>query len=276
MYRTLSGKEPAEALLLKVKRRAEKLDWTPTFAIVLVGSDKASQLYVDMKVKRAAGAGIKAHVHKLPEKTSEAELLALVDRLNEDSHIDGFIVQAPLPKHIETEKVIERIDPKKDVDGWTSLNMGRMFLGIDSFLPATPAGIIQMLEYYDVPLEGKHVVVVGRSTVVGRPLAILLLRKDATVTVCHSKTKNLSEYTKTADILISAVGMPGLIKGSMVKKGAVVIDVGTTKVGEKTKGDVEFDEVIKKADCTPVPGGVGPMTVAMLLNNVVEAAERKG
>ncbi len=275
MYKTLSGKEPAEALILKVKRRAGKLDHTPSLGIILVGEDKASQIYVTNKIKKAAGAGVKAHLHKLPEKVSGDELLSLIDKLNDDEHVDGFIVQAPLPKHINTEKVMEKIRPEKDVDGWTSVNMGRMFVGMDSFLPATPAGVMQMLEYYDVPVEGKHAVVVGRSNVVGKPLAILLLKKNATVTVCHSKTKNLSEFTKTADILISAVGMPGLIKGNMVKKGATVIDVGITKVGATIKGDVEFDEVIKRADCTPVPGGVGLMTVAMLLNNVVEAAERK-
>lgn len=275
MYRTLSGKEPAEALILQVKRKSGKIDYTPTLGIILVGGDNASQIYVNTKVKKAAGAGIKTHIHKLPEKIPEGELLGLIDKLNEDEHVDGFIVQAPLPKHIDSLRVIERIDPKKDVDGWTSVNMGRMFLGMDSFLPATPAGVIRMLEYYDVKLEGKHAVVIGRSNIVGKPLATLLLGKNATVTVCHSKTKNLSEYTKTADILISAVGMPGLVKGNMVKKGAIVIDVGITKVGATIKGDVEFDEVIKNADCSPVPGGVGPMTVAMLLNNVVEAAERK-
>ena len=275
MYKTLSGKEPAEVLILKVKRKAGELDHTPALGIILVGEDNASQIYVNNKIKKAAGAGVKTHLHKLPEKVPEEELLVLIDKLNEDEHVDGFIVQAPLPKHIDAEKVMEKIKPEKDVDGWTSVNMGRMFVGMDSFLPATPAGVMKMLEYYDVSVEGKHAVVVGRSNVVGKPLAILLLRKNATVTICHSRTKNLSEFTKTADILISAVGMPGLIKGNMVKKGATVIDVGITKVGATIKGDIEFDEVIKKADCTPVPGGVGPMTIAMLLNNVVEAAERK-
>ena len=275
MYRTLSGKEPAEALLLKVKRKAGKLDHTPTLAIVLIGSDRASQVYVASKVKKAAAAGIKTHVHQLPESVSEKELLSLIEKLNEDGHIDGFIVQAPLPKHIDGAKVVEGINPEKDVDGWTSVNMGRMFIGMDSFLPATPAGVMKILEYYDVPVGGKHAVVVGRSNVVGKPLAILLLRKNATVTVCHSKTKNLSGFTENADILVSAVGMPGLIKADMVKKGAIVMDVGITRVGTSIKGDVDFEKVIKKADCSPVPGGVGLMTVAMLLNNVVEAAERK-
>jgi len=274
MNKTLSGKEPAEALILKVKERAAKLK--PSLAIVLVGEDKASKVYVSMKMKKAETAGIKAELHELPETVSEEELLALVEKLNNDDNVDGFIVQAPLPKHIDSEKVMEKINPEKDVDGWTSVNMGKMFIGMDSFLPATPAGVMEMLEYYKVPIEGKHAVVIGRSTVVGRPLAILLLRKNATVTICHSKTKNLSEFTKTADILISAVGKPGLVKGDMVKEGAAVIDVGTTRVDDELKGDVEFDEVIKKADCSPVPGGAGPMTVAMLLKNVVEAAERKG
>lgn len=275
MYRTLSGKEPAEALLLNVRERAAKLKSKPKFSIVLVGSDSASKLYVGMKIKKAEAVGIDAVLHELPESASEKELLALVEKLNADKSVDGFIVQAPLPKHIDSLKVMEKISPAKDVDGWTSASMGKMFIGEDSFLPATPAGVMKMLEYYKVKIEGKHAVVIGRSTVVGRPLAILLLRKNATVTICHSKTKNLSEFTKTADILISAVGHPGLVKGDMVKKEATVIDVGTTKVEGETKGDVDFDEVIGKADCSPVPGGVGPMTVAMLLNNVVEAAERK-
>ncbi len=275
MNKTLSGKEPAEALILSVKERAAKLGRKPKFAIILVGEDKASQLYVSMKIKKAETAGIGAVLHELPGTASENELLELVDKLNEDDSVDGFIVQAPLPEQIDSMKVMEKIKPEKDIDGWTSANMGKMFIGADSFLPATPAGVMKMLEYYKVPMEGRHAVVIGRSTVVGRPLAILLLRKNATVTVCHSKTENLSEIIQTADILISAVGKPGLVKGDMVKEGATVIDVGTTKVGDKMKGDVEFDEVIKKADCSPVPGGVGPMTVAMLLNNVVEAAERK-
>lgn len=275
MYRVLSGKEPAEAVLMKVKRRAGEINWTPTLGIVLVGEDKASEIYVENKIKKAAACGIKTNLHKLPATVSEKELLALIERLNEDRNVDGFIVQSPLPNHIDETKVMESINPEKDVDGWTSVNLGRMFIGMNSFLPATPAGVVRMLEYYNIPIEGRHAVIVGRSNVVGKPLAILLLSKNATVTICHSKTKNLSEYTRSADILIAAVGLPGLIKADMVKKGAVVIDVGITRIGEKIRGDVEFEEVIKKADCSPVPGGVGPMTVAMLLNNVVLAAERK-
>jgi methylenetetrahydrofolate dehydrogenase (NADP+)/methenyltetrahydrofolate cyclohydrolase len=275
MYRVLSGKEPAEAVLMNVKRRAGEINWTPTLGIVLVGEDKASEIYVENKIKKAAACGIKTNLHKLPATVSEKELLALIERLNEDRNVDGFIVQSPLPNHIDETKVMESINPEKDVDGWTSVNLGRMFIGMNSFLPATPAGVVRMLEYYNIPIEGRHAVIVGRSNVVGKPLAILLLSKNATVTICHSKTKNLSEYTRSADILIAAVGLPGLIKADMVKKGAVVIDVGITRIGEKIRGDVEFEEVIKKADCSPVPGGVGPMTVAMLLNNVVLAAERK-
>ncbi len=275
MYRVLSGKEPAETILMNVKRRAGEIDWTPTLGIVLVGEDKASEIYVENKIKKAAACGIKTTLHKLPATISEKELLALIERLNEDRNVDGFIVQSPLPNHIDERKIMESIAPDKDVDGWTSVNLGRMFIGMNSFLPATPAGVVRMLEYYNIQMEGKHAVIVGRSNVVGKPLAILLLSKNATVTICHSKTKNLSEYTRSADILIAAVGLPGLIKANMVKKGATVIDVGITRAGEKIIGDVEFEEVIKKADCSPVPGGVGPMTVAMLLNNVVLAAERK-
>jgi methylenetetrahydrofolate dehydrogenase (NADP+)/methenyltetrahydrofolate cyclohydrolase len=216
-------------------------------------------------------------MEKLPENVSEQKLLELVMRLNIDPEIHGFIVQSPLPKHIDYNRVVESIDPRKDVDGWTSTNIGRMFLGIsEKFLPATPMGIIKMLEFYGVEINGKSAVVIGRGNVVGKPLAFMLLQRNATVTICHSKTKNLEEHTKNADILIAAAGVPGLVKAGMVKKGAYVIDVGTTRVGDKIVGDVDFESVIKKAHCSPVPGGVGPMTVAMLITNVIEAAQDAG
>jgi len=229
-------------------------------------------------VKKAASAGVKTQLHRLPDNIEEAELLKLVEHLNKDKDVDGFIVQAPLPGHIDGAKIIEAIRPEKDVDGWTSANMGAIFLNAknkDVFVPATPAGVMRMLEYYSVPIEGKHAVVVGRSNVVGKPMAMLLLSKNATVTICHSKTPDIGKYTKEADIVVAAAGVPQMIKGDMIKKGAYVIDVGTTKVGHSVVGDVMFDEVIKKANCSPVPGGVGPMTVAMLINNTLEAAERR-
>lgn len=274
-HTTLYGKGPAASILEKAKSEAAKLKTRPHLVIVLVGNDPASESYVKKKLERAAGAGVNAELKRLPESAAEAELLALVDALNRDGSVDGFIVQSPIPAHMDYSRVVNRIGPEKDVDGWTPANVGRMFLGVPGFLPATPAGIIRLLEHYGVKLAGAEAVVIGRGNVVGKPLAFMLLQRDATVTVCHSKTRNLAEHTRRADILIAAAGKPGLVKADMVREGAFVIDVGTTRVGEKIKGDVDFENVIKKANCTPVPGGVGPMTVAMLISNVIEAAKRK-
>jgi len=273
MYRTLSGNEPAAAILEDVVERAKE---TPAkLVIVQVGENPASTSYVSMKVKRATKVGMAAEVRRLPESAEESELLALVEGLNKDDSVSGFIVQLPIPKHMDEKKVIDAIDPSKDVDGFTSVNMGKLVLGMEDsvFLPATPAGIIKMLEFYEVPIEGGHAVVVGRSNIVGKPIASLLLNRNATVTICHSRTKDLAEHTRQADILIAAVGKPGLITADMVKEGAYVIDVGTTKVEGRIRGDVDFDEIIKKAHCSPVPKGVGPMTVAMLISNTMKAAE---
>jgi len=279
MHRTLSGKEPAELVLAEVKSLIGKLKTgNPKLIIVQVGQDPASDVYVRTKLKKAESAGIIAQLKKLPESAKEKELLALVMQLNSDESVDGFIVQLPLPKHINPDKIIEAIDPGKDADGLTSANMGKLFIGINEsefLLPATPSGIIRMLEYHKVQIQGKHAVIIGRSNIVGKPIALMLLNRDATVTLCHSKTQNLKSHTLAADIIISAVGKPGLITSDMVKEGAIVIDAGTTKTSESTVGDVDFENVIKKADCSPVPGGVGPMTVAMLLSNVAKAAERK-
>lgn len=276
MGKILSGKEAAEEILDRIKTRIKKLERPPSLHIVLAGEDKASRIYVNMKKKKAEKIGIKSKVHYLPKEVSEKELVSLVEKLNGDEGVDGFIVQAPIPKHINSERIFRAIKPSKDVDGWTLENMGKLFMGDKSgFPPATPAGVMKMLEYHGIEISGKNAVVIGRSNVVGKPMAVLLLKKNATVTVCHSKTKSLEEHTLKADIIIAAAGVPGLVKGSMVKKGASVIDVGTTKVNGKLKGDAEFDEIIKKADCSPVPGGVGPMTVAMLLMNTAVAAERR-
>ncbi len=276
MYLTLSGREPAASVLESAKKEVETMARKPHLAIVLVGSDPASETYVRKKMEKAASIGVRASLKKLNENASEQELLALVKQLNNDKDIDGFIVQAPIPKHIDYTKIVESIDPKKDVDGWTSTNIGRMFLGLrGTFMPATPLGIIKMLEYYGVDIAGKNAVVIGRGNVVGKPLAFMLLEKNATVTICHSKTKNLSEHTKKADIIIAAAGSPGLVTGSIVKKGAYIIDVGTTKVGDKIVGDVDFKSVIKKANCSPVPGGVGPMTVSILISNVIQAVKNR-
>lgn len=278
MYKVLSGAEPAAAILEDVKSRIRKLETgNCKLVVVQVGENPASTTYVGMKIKKAEAIGMEAEAKKLPEQATENDLLALVRTLNTDPTVHGFIVQLPLPKHINENKIIEAIDPKKDVDGFTPINIGKLVTGYpetDILLPATPAGIMKMLEFYNVPMEGKHAVIVGRSNIVGKPIASMLLNRNATVTVCHSRTQDLARHTTTADILIAAVGKPGLISADMVKEGAYVIDVGTTKVEGKLKGDVDFEDVIKKAHCSPVPKGVGPMTVAMLLNNVIKAAER--
>jgi methylenetetrahydrofolate dehydrogenase (NADP+)/methenyltetrahydrofolate cyclohydrolase len=276
MYKTLSGREVSKKILEEVKAESLKMEKKPSLAIVLVGEDPASEVYVKMKLKKASKYGVDAELYKLDESTKEEDLLKLVSKLNNDSNVDGFIVQSPLPKHIDEEKVIQSIDPKKDVDGWTRANMGELFLDPRNdqiFLPATPAGVIEILDHYGVELKGKNAVVVGRSNVVGKPLAMLLLGRNATVTICHSKTENLKEHTKNADVVVAAAGVPGMIRGDMVKEGAYVVDVGTTRVDGKIIGDVNFEEVIKKANCSPVPGGAGPMTVAMLIRNTLKAAK---
>jgi methylenetetrahydrofolate dehydrogenase (NADP+)/methenyltetrahydrofolate cyclohydrolase len=274
MYKSLTGKEPAESILADAKARIQQLKRKPCLTIVLVGNDPASELYVRKKIEKAAAVGVEATLEKLPETASEKEVLALVARLNSDKKVDGFIVQSPLPKHIDYTNIVEAIDPKKDVDGWTSASIGRMFLGLgDGFLPATPAGVIKMLEFYGAIFQGSNATGVGRGNVVGKPLSFMLLERNATVTICHSKTRDLAEHTRNADIVVAAAGVAGLIKAEMVKEGAYVIDVGTNRVGDKTVGDVDYENVIKKANCSPVPKGVGPMTVAMLISNTVKAAE---
>lgn len=276
MYTTLSGREPAAHIIENAKHIVKTMKRAPHLVVVLMGNDAASELYVKKKLQKAESIGVLATLMRLDESASEAELLSLVKKLNGDSAVDGFIVQSPIPKHVNYSRVVEAISPQKDVDGWTSTNMGRMFLGIsETFMPATPMGIIKMLDYYKVEIAGKDVTVVGRGNVVGKPLAFMLLERNATVTICHSKTKDLAFHTKKADIVISAAGVPHIIKADMVKEGAYVVDVGTGSVGGKTVGDVDFENVIKKAHCSPVPGGVGPMTVAMLISNVIEAAMRR-
>ncbi|MBD3210904.1 bifunctional methylenetetrahydrofolate dehydrogenase/methenyltetrahydrofolate cyclohydrolase [Candidatus Micrarchaeota archaeon] len=272
MYNVLSGKEPANAALEKAQKKVAEMEKKPGLAIVLVGSDPASEIYVKKKLEKAERIGIKTRLEKLGADASEEQVLKLVEELNNDREVDGYIVQAPLPPQIDYSRVLQRISPEKDVDGWTPASMGKLVSGVKSFRPATPLGVIRILEHYGVETRGKDATVIGRSNVVGKPLALMLLEKNATVTVCHSRTQDLSEHTRNADILIAAVGKPGLVTADMVKKGAYVIDVGTTRVEGKLKGDVDFENVIKKAHCSPVPGGVGPMTVAMLISNLVDAA----
>jgi methylenetetrahydrofolate dehydrogenase (NADP+) / methenyltetrahydrofolate cyclohydrolase len=259
----------------------------PHLAAVLVGHDGGSETYVNNKVKDCATVGFESTLVRFEDNVTEAELLAKVAELNNDDRIDGFIVQLPLPKHISENKVIEAISPSKDVDGFHPVNLGKLVLGIPSFVSATPSGIIELLSRYKIETAGKHCVVIGRSNIVGRPISILLSQKsypgNCTVTVCHSRTPNIAEITRQADILIAAIGSPGFVTGDMVKEGAVVIDVGTTRLpsdktksGYKLHGDVLFDEVAPKCSfITPVPGGVGPMTIVSLLKNTLLAGRKE-
>lgn len=268
-------------------QRKQKGLKAPHLAVILVGEDGGSQTYVRMKVKACEQVGFKSTKIDYPDTVTEDELLAKIKEINADNDIDGLLVQLPLPKHISEEKVIESIDPSKDVDGFHPISMGKLVAGMPTFLPATPAGIMELLDRYEIDTEGKHCVVLGRSHIVGTPMTLLMSRKakpgNATVTMCHSRTKNLTEITRQADIIIAALGAPEFLKADMVKEGVVVIDVGTTRVksdktksGWKLKGDVAFDEVAEKASyITPVPGGVGPMTIASLLKNTLKAVEMK-
>ena len=250
---------------------------TPGLAVVLVGEDPASRVYVSMKEKACADTGIFSDEHKLPAETSEADLLELIDKLNNDVRIDGILVQLPLPDHIDESKILDAISPAKDVDGFHPYNVGRLATGNPLFQPCTPYGVMKMLEKTGVDLTGKEVVVVGRSNIVGKPVALMCLAQHATVTLCHSRTVDLPEKVRQADVVIAAVGRPEMIKGDWIKEGAVVIDVGVNRVGEKKLvGDVEFAAASERAAAiTPVPGGVGPMTITMLLYNTLESAKRR-
>lgn len=270
----LSGKALAAEIEEELKKRVEKLGFTPGLDIVMVGDDPASRTYVEKKLNKAGDIGIKGRLHHLTESTSEEELLALISKLNADKSVHGFIVQMPLPKHINSLKIISAIDPKKDADGLHPINLGRLAQGSETITCATPKGIMRLIDHYKIPLSGAEAVVIGRSNMVGKPISYLLTNRDATVTLCHSKTRNLAEHTRRADLLVVAAGNPYLIKADMVKEGANIIDVGTTKLGGKIVGDVDFDLVSRKANVSPVPGGVGPLTVIMLMENLVELAER--
>ena len=247
---------------------------TPGLAVVLVGEDPASAIYVRNKERACKKLGMNGTVLRLPEETTQQELLSTVQRLNEDPAVHGILVQLPLPRHLDEREVIRAIDPDKDVDGFHPINAGRLLIGEPGFVPCTPKGVMRLLEIEDVPLSGKHAVVVGRSNIVGKPMALLLLQENATVTICHSRTADLAAHTRRADILVAAIGKPRFITADMVKDGAVVVDVGINRVDGKLCGDVDFEPVSQKASyITPVPGGVGKMTIAMLMENAVEAAE---
>ena len=285
----IDGKKISEELKAEIAAEVIKMkasgDKIPHLAAILVGSDGASETYVAGKVKACELVGIKSTLIRLNENISETELLGYVDKLNNDADIDGFIVQMPLPKHISEDKVIEQINPQKDVDGFHPVNVGRMVAGLPSFVSATPFGIMELIKRYKIETSGKNCVVIGRSNIVGRPMSVLLSQKgiDCTVTLCHSRTKNLKEIANQADIIVAALGIAEFLTADMVKPGAVVIDVGITRVkSDKTKsgwkllGDVKFDEVAPKcAYITPVPGGVGPMTIASLLYNTLLSARKE-
>ncbi len=270
----IDGKKVAAEIRAELKKKVSKLKEKPGLAVVLVGDDPASQVYVRGKDKACQEAGFYSRMIKLGKDTSEEKLLDEVNKLNQDSKIHGFIVQLPLPKHINEQFIIDAILPYKDADGFSPVNIGNLMMGKNTILPATPKGIMKLIESTGINLEGKHAVVVGRSNIVGKPVSLLLQQKNCTVTMCHSRSKPLEKYTKDADILVVAIGKPRLIKRDMVKKGAVVIDVGTNKVYDKLVGDVDFDSVKDVAGyITPVPGGVGPMTITMLLENTLECME---
>ncbi|MBQ3619828.1 MAG: bifunctional methylenetetrahydrofolate dehydrogenase/methenyltetrahydrofolate cyclohydrolase FolD [Bacteroidales bacterium] len=269
----------------EVKQMIAEGKKAPHLAAVLVGHDGGSETYVAHKIKSCEEVGFKSSLIRFEDDATEQQILDTVDKLNNDPDVDGFIVQLPLPKHINEQKIIEAISPNKDVDGFHPVNLGRLVAGLDTFVSATPSGIVDLIKRYKIETAGKHCVIIGRSNIVGRPLSILMSQKgiDATVTVCHSRTENLKEIARTADILVAAIGRPGFVTADMVKDGAAVIDVGTTRVpaadtksGFRLKGDVDFENVAPKCSyITPVPGGVGPMTICSLLKNTLKAGKMR-
>lgn len=277
----VSGKDLAAELREEIKQKVaemkQKQGKTPGLAVILVGEDPASQIYVRNKEKACEEVGMYSEVKRLPEQTTQEELLDLVRKYNEDDNIHGILVQLPLPKHIDEDEVLKAISPKKDVDGFHVENAGSLFTGLPGFVACTPKGCIKLIKKTGIDIAGKNAVVVGRSNIVGKPVAMLLLNENATVTICHSKTQNLPEICRNADILVAAIGRPEMITGDYIKPGAIVIDVGTSRVDGKLKGDVKFDEAKEIAGfITPVPGGVGPMTITMLIENTLEACQMYG
>ncbi|MGN0657261.1 MAG: bifunctional methylenetetrahydrofolate dehydrogenase/methenyltetrahydrofolate cyclohydrolase FolD [Ruminiclostridium sp.] len=274
----IDGKAVSAQVKEQVRAEIEREGLKVGLAVVIVGNNQASRVYVNNKKKACEVCGIKSYEYALPEETTEEQLLELVDTLNADRNINGILVQLPLPKQINEEKIIERIAPEKDVDAFHAVNVGKIMIGNYAFLPCTPAGVMELIHSTGTEVSGKECVVIGRSNIVGKPMAMLLLHENATVTICHSRTKNLAEVCRRADILVSAVGRADFVTADMVKEGAVVIDVGMNRNAEnKLCGDVKYDEVEKKASyITPVPGGVGPMTIAMLMKNTLMAKRIQG
>ena len=275
----IDGKKVAADTKARVKERTEELKntyhITPGLAVVIVGDDPASRVYVNNKKKACEAVGFVSEEYALPAETTQEDLLALVETLNNKPDINGILVQLPLPKHLDDKAVIAAINPQKDVDAFHAVNVGKIMLGEYDFLPCTPAGVMEMLHSYQIPVEGKECVVIGRSNIVGKPMGMLLLHENGTVTICHSRTKNLAEVCRRADILVAAVGIPKFVKADMVKEGAVVIDVGMDRdENGKLCGDVDFENVKEKCSfITPVPGGVGPMTIATLMKNTLKACK---
>ncbi|MCF8721929.1 bifunctional methylenetetrahydrofolate dehydrogenase/methenyltetrahydrofolate cyclohydrolase FolD [Nitrospina gracilis] len=262
-------KDRVQAEVAELKNKTGKV---PGLAVVLVGDDPASAVYVKNKNKTCENMGFQSLSHNLPADTDEATLLKLVDDLNRDDSVHGILVQLPLPKQIDSQRVLEAIDPRKDVDGFHPVNVGHLTSGVKTLAPCTPAGIIEMLDHYKIDIEGKRAVIIGRSNIVGKPMAMLLLQRNATVTICHSRTKDLPAVAREADIVVGAIGKPRFVTADFIKDGAVVIDVGINRVDGKLVGDVDFDNVAEKCSyITPVPGGVGPMTIAMLMQNTLTA-----
>lgn len=273
----MDGKALAQKVREGVKEEVEKLKQegiNPKLAVIMVGNDSASAVYVRNKSNACKKAGIEFEEYLLPEETKEDELIELIEKLNKDDSVHGILLQSPVPKHINIDRAFDTISPKKDVDGFNAVNVGRLTIGQDCFISCTPYGIIKILEEYNIEIEGKRAVVIGRSNIVGKPMAQCLLAKNATVTICHSRTKDLASVVREADIVVAAIGKPNFITGDMIKEGAIVIDVGINRMDDgKLIGDVNFEEAEPKASyITPVPGGVGPMTIAMLVENVVKAA----
>lgn len=280
MFELIDGKKVAKKIKDELKIEVESLKENginPKLAVIMVGNNQASQVYVKNKSKACEKVGIDFEEFLFEENISEEKLLETIEKLNNDDSIHGILLQSPVPNHIDINKAFSKINPSKDVDGFNPVNIGNLTIGEDSFISCTPYGIIKMLEEYNIDVEGKNAVILGRSNIVGKPMIQCMLNKNATVTVCHSKTKDISQITQNADILISAIGKPNFVKEDMVKNGAVVIDVGINRMDNGTiVGDVDFENVSPKTSyITPVPGGVGPMTIAMLLSNVVKAARNK-
>ena len=277
----IDGKRLANSVQESISKEVEELKQTknivPGLAVILIGDDPASHAYVKMKAKACERVGFYSITHNMPDTISQEEIIATIKMMNDNPRIDGILVQLPLPSHVDTDKILEVIDPNKDVDGFHAYNVGRLVTGLDSFVACTPLGVMKMFEEYNIPLEGKDVCVVGASNIVGKPMASLLLNANATVTVTHIYTKELKSHTLRADIVIVGVGVPALIKEDMVKEGAVVIDIGINRIANGSLvGDVDFETVAPKCSyITPVPGGVGPMTIAMLLENTLKSAKKR-